>query len=376
MSENTCPGELWVWTVAQEITEFWMDFSPCMTFKMLCSEYIKLQHCEQIFSVWTYECVCLLLSLIQWKSIKSPLAVLIPSCVSVCVCVCVYSCAADVFSGLSLCVSVLGGGVSLRCSGLFFPSHFQHLRSVSSFWLMAFTHPSSPLGTTWPSSAALSVSHASRPGPTEGVWMAQCDAWAVVTFIFQFAHAAGPKSLNPLHLYICFQIQFYFSNLLKHSNVHEFQDIFPPFFFNDSVHSSSTSLCKTWWLMLSQHDMTVLLWSTPHRCQWEESQSFEVCLGLFSCCSMNPPPQRSNRRVEHVCKERRGASAWSGWSQFCAGVQFQRCAYTLPWPNLDSSAHTTFFLVIHCEVHGPPQSLFHLLRGGLETARCCQRRAS
>lgn len=128
--------------------------------------------------------------------------------VFMCVCVCVYSCAADVSSGLSLRVSVLGGGVSLRCSGLFFPSHFQHLRSVSSFQLMALTHPSSPLGTTWPSSAALSVSHASRPGPTEGVWMAQCEVWAVVTFIFQIAHAAGSKSLSPLYFYLIFVFKF------------------------------------------------------------------------------------------------------------------------------------------------------------------------
>ena len=76
--------------------------------------------------------------------------------------------------------------------------------------------------------------------------------------------------------------------------------------------------------------------------------------------------QRSNRRVEHVCKEWSGASAWSGWSQFCAGVQFQRCAYTLLWPNLDSLACRTFFQSF------TTKSIDHLSR---RFATCSQRRA-
>lgn len=75
--------------------------------------------------------------------------------------------------------------------------------------------------------------------------------------------------------------------------------------------------------------------SAEVRWLWREifqlCQSSEVCLGSSSCCRMNPPPHRSNHRVEHVSETWSGASPRSGWGQI--------------WKQPDLNLPTTIF---HC----------------------------
>lgn len=116
--------------------------------------------------------------------------------------------------------------------------------------------------------------------------------------------SASPTTI--LHL---FQMQYYFhiwqypkELLVKSQNVWFFS------VFNMNVHLGWGQLT-----MEESPGQSGLLWSS---CRF--FQSFELCLGSLSCCSMNHPPQRY--KSEGVSKERSSTSSQSECSQISAGV--------------------------------------------------------